>query len=89
MLQGQKYLLLVSDEKPDTERFEKYGVKGSAQTKSYDNKVGDDFEQKMDRIYNEFKANTDATVADYQRKEDELQLRIDIGSTFCFIGSIL
>jgi hypothetical protein len=59
------------------------------QTKSYDNKVGDDFEQKMDRIYNEFKANTDAAVADYQRKEDELQLRIDIGSTLCFIGSIL
>lgn len=36
MLQGQKYLLLVSDEKPDTERFEKYGVTGSAQTKLYD-----------------------------------------------------
>lgn len=36
MLQGQKYLLLVSAGKPDMELFEKYGVTGSAQTKSYD-----------------------------------------------------
>lgn len=35
-VRGIKYLLLVSDEKPDIELFEKYGVQGSAQTKLYD-----------------------------------------------------
>jgi len=35
-LQGIKYLLLVSDKKPDRELLEKYGVPGSAETKSYD-----------------------------------------------------
>jgi len=35
-LQGKKYLLLLSDEKPDMGLFEKYGITGSAQTKSYD-----------------------------------------------------
>lgn len=35
-IQNQKYLLLVSNEKPDLEILEKYGVSGSAQTKSYD-----------------------------------------------------
>ena len=36
-LQGKKYLLLVSEEKPDIKSLEKYGVPGSAQTKLYDN----------------------------------------------------
>ena len=36
VLQGRKYLLLVSDEKPEREAFEKYGIPGSAQTKCYD-----------------------------------------------------
>ena len=36
MLKGKKYLLLVSEEKPDIECFEKYGVSGSGNTKSYD-----------------------------------------------------
>ena len=36
MLQGNKYLLLVSEKKPNMEIFEKYGVPGSAQTKLYD-----------------------------------------------------
>lgn len=36
VLQGKKYLLLVSDEKPNMEIFEKCGVTGSAQTKLYD-----------------------------------------------------
>ena len=36
MLHGKRYLLLVSEEKPDMGLFEKYGVAGSAQTKSYD-----------------------------------------------------
>lgn len=36
ILQGKKYLLLVSDGKPNMEIFEKYGVPGSAQTKLYD-----------------------------------------------------
>ncbi len=35
-LQGRRYLLLVSEEKPDLEKLEKYGIHGSAQTKSYD-----------------------------------------------------
>ena len=35
-LQGKDYLLLVSEEKPDIECFEKYGVSGSGNTKSYD-----------------------------------------------------
>lgn len=35
-IQGKKFLLLVSDEKPDIKNFEKYGVPGSAQTKLYD-----------------------------------------------------
>lgn len=36
-LQGKRYLLLVSEEKPDMKSLEKYGVPGSAQTKLYDN----------------------------------------------------
>ena len=36
ILQGTKYLLLVSNEKPDLKILEKYGVQGSAQTKIYD-----------------------------------------------------
>ena len=36
MLQGKKYLLIVSAVKPDLELLEKYGIPGSAQTKSYD-----------------------------------------------------
>ena len=36
IIQDQKYLLLVSNEKPDLEILEKYGVPGSAQTKLYD-----------------------------------------------------
>jgi len=35
-IQGTRYLLLVSDEKPDLKLFEQYGVPGSARTKSYD-----------------------------------------------------
>lgn len=35
-LQGRKYLLVVSENKPDVDRLEKYGVSGSAQSKSYD-----------------------------------------------------
>ncbi|MBR3242128.1 MAG: type I-E CRISPR-associated protein Cas6/Cse3/CasE [Parasporobacterium sp.] len=35
-LQGKKYLLLMSKEKPDLDILEKYGVAGSAETKSYD-----------------------------------------------------
>ena len=34
--QGNKYLLIVSENKPDNECLEKYGVPGSAETKSYD-----------------------------------------------------
>lgn len=36
MLQGKKYLLIVSDKKPDMKNLERYGVPGSAQVKSYD-----------------------------------------------------
>ena len=35
-IQGQRYLLGVSDEMPDLECLEKYGIPGSAQTKLYD-----------------------------------------------------
>lgn len=35
-LGGRAYLLLVSPDKPDLNRLEKYGVPGSAETKSYD-----------------------------------------------------
>ena len=35
-IQGIKYLLLVSTEKPDLKLLEQYGVSGSASTKSYD-----------------------------------------------------
>lgn len=35
-LKGKQYLLLVSENKPDLILLEKYGVSGSAQTKSYD-----------------------------------------------------
>lgn len=35
-LNGRAYLLLVSENKPDLLGLEKYGVEGSAQTKSYD-----------------------------------------------------
>ena len=35
-LHGNKYLLLLSDEKPDLALLERYGIEGSAQTKTYD-----------------------------------------------------
>ena len=35
-LKGKDYLLIVSDKKPDLDSLEKYGVPGSAETKSYD-----------------------------------------------------
>lgn len=35
-LNGEKYLLVVSEEKPDLQLLEKYGVIGSAETKEYD-----------------------------------------------------
>ncbi|ANZ61104.1 type I-E CRISPR-associated protein Cas6/Cse3/CasE [Secundilactobacillus paracollinoides] len=35
-LNGKKYLLLLSQEAPDTEALARYGVGGSVQTKSYD-----------------------------------------------------
>lgn len=35
-LHGVPYLLVVSEQKPDAECLEKYGVKGSAQSKKYD-----------------------------------------------------
>ncbi|BAQ23880.1 type I-E CRISPR-associated protein Cas6/Cse3/CasE [Streptococcus troglodytae] len=35
-LGGKNYLIIISSEKPDLPLLEKYGVKGSAQTKSYD-----------------------------------------------------
>lgn len=35
-LYGRKFLLLVSEEKPALDLLERYGVEGSAQTKSYD-----------------------------------------------------
>lgn len=36
LLHGKKYLLLMSEKKPDLEVLEKYGIPGSAQTKPYD-----------------------------------------------------
>jgi len=36
-LNGKTYLLVVSEEMPDLLNLEKYGVEGTAQTKSYDN----------------------------------------------------
>lgn len=35
-LQGKKYVLLVSETKPDLEMLEKYGVSGTARTKDYE-----------------------------------------------------
>lgn len=35
-INGESYLLILSKNKPDLERLEKYGVKSSAETKSYD-----------------------------------------------------
>ena len=35
-LYGKRYLLIVSSQKPDLKSFERYGVEGTAQTKSYD-----------------------------------------------------
>lgn len=35
-LQGKQYLVIVSQEKPNLKRLEKYGVENSAQTKGYD-----------------------------------------------------
>ena len=34
-LQGKKYLMIVSDKRPDIQNLEHYGIPGSAQTKSY------------------------------------------------------
>ena len=48
MLQGTKYLILISDKKPDLKSLEKYGIPGSAQTKLYD-KFLDSIEQ--EKIY--------------------------------------
>ncbi len=35
-LNNKKYLLIVSEDKPDLNKLERYGVKGSAETKDYD-----------------------------------------------------
>lgn len=35
-LKGQKYLLIVSENRPDLEKLEKYGIAGSGETKKYD-----------------------------------------------------
>src|SRR5699024_11020472 len=35
-LYGKEYLLIISNEIPDPEKLEKYGVKGTAETKDYD-----------------------------------------------------
>lgn len=39
-LYGKNYLLLVSEEKPDLNLLERYGVKGSGETKNYDHFLG-------------------------------------------------
>ena len=39
-LQGKDYLLIVSEEEPDKGQLEHYGLPGSAETKSYDNFLG-------------------------------------------------
>ena len=39
-LNGRKYLLVVSESKPETELLEKYGVKNSASIKEYDSFLG-------------------------------------------------
>lgn len=36
VLQGQEYLLIVSENKPKTHSLEEYGIEGSAQIKNYD-----------------------------------------------------
>lgn len=46
-IKGQKYLLIVSNQKPDLGYLEKYGVIGSAQTKSYDQFLSMIEERKM------------------------------------------
>jgi len=42
-IQDKDYLIIVSENKPDLQRLEKYGVSGSAQTK--------DYQQFLDNIY--------------------------------------
>jgi CRISPR system Cascade subunit CasE len=49
-LQGKKYMLLVSEEKPEREALEKYGVPGSAQTKCYDRFLDSIEENKLYRF---------------------------------------
>ncbi|WP_073997638.1 type I-E CRISPR-associated protein Cas6/Cse3/CasE [Anaerococcus urinomassiliensis] len=39
-LYGKNYLLLVSEEKPDLNLLERYGVKGSGESKNYDHFLG-------------------------------------------------
>ena len=49
-IQGTRYLLLVSNEKPDLKLLEQYGVSGSARTKSYD-KFLESIEENMFYIF--------------------------------------
>lgn len=50
MLQGKKYLILISDKKPDLRTLEKYGIPGSAQTKPYDKFLDSIDEEKIYRF---------------------------------------
>lgn len=65
-LKNKNYLLIVSEDKPIPEKLEKYGVKGSAETKDYDeflNKL-----EKEDRMVFRVVLNPNKSISDRSLK---------------------
>ena len=84
-LQQKKYLLLVSEKKPDMEFFEKYGVQGEGITKNYD-KFLDSIEK--DRLYRfRVTLNPVKSLSQGIGKRGRVVPEITVNQQLCFLES--